>query len=202
MARRRSPRKQEAPLRIPRRKTSASPASARIAAPTSRTRFLICSSVKTGVMFCTRALHPHFVEHSRRGRGHLEALRDLDAADPDDLLVPQQQGQTVPDFGGDFTINQEILQLFRTRKSKRLKAVAVAAVADDEARRGAGRQLEALAAAAQTPIHAECQIELRDVDRAARLDGDLELGYFLALPFDHDRLSAPDQLDGLRHADP
>src|SRR5688572_27439704 len=201
MVRSRSPRKQEAPLRIPRRKTSASPASARIADPTSRTRALICSSVKTGVMFCTRALHPHFVEHSPRGCGHLEALRDLHTADPDDFAVPEQQRQSISAVCGDFTINQEILQLFRTRKSKWLKAVAVAAVADDEARRGAGRKLEALPAAAQSLANADRQIDLRNVDRTTGFEAHLELGRGFASPLEKERVAMPDEVDIPGNAD-
>src|SRR5688500_13549115 len=121
MARIRSARKSEAPLRMQSRKTSEVPASPRICAAMSRTRAAISSALKTGLISlvgCTRPLHPHYVELSTSGTGHFEALRDFHAGHPDDLAVPDQEGEAVPDFGRDFTINQEIFELFRTGQAE------------------------------------------------------------------------------------
>src|SRR5215212_1221027 len=118
-ARIRSARKNAAPLRMPRRNTSASPASRRISAATSRTRPAICSAVKTGLI----VIHAHFVEDSG-GIRHLEPLRHFHARDPDDLTVPDEQGEAVTQLRGDFTINQEVFQFFRTGKAEGLETIA------------------------------------------------------------------------------
>src|SRR5687767_15979338 len=120
----RSARKHDVPLRMPRRNTSPSPASLRISSASARMRSAICSAVNTGVISFTVALRPHFVKPAARGTRHLESFRDLDAGDPDDFVVPEQEGNAVPNVRCDFTINQKILQLFWAGHAQGVEAVA------------------------------------------------------------------------------
>src|SRR5207237_653578 len=102
-ARRRSPRKQVAPLSTPRRKTGASPASLRMAWASLSTRLAI--------RFALNALRGFFdadlvaVAFTFRD---FEFLGDLNAGHPDDRAVPDQQGDRVADASGDFTINEHV----------------------------------------------------------------------------------------------
>src|SRR6266508_4038295 len=104
-------------------------------------------------------LQDHLEQLTRRA-GHLESVRNLDAADPDDLAVPDQQRNAVSDFGGDFTINQKILQLFVA------KTIASTAVAERET-----------VPSAQCGVLSDrdCRFDLRDVCALAGTDRHLEV---------------------------
>src|ERR1043166_5824431 len=110
MARMRSARKHEVPLSTPRRKTSASPASSRIRAPRAATRLAISLALKARLIFVVRTFQPNLVKIARAGDA--EPLGDLDAAHPGNGAVPEKERNPIPDAGGDFTINQEVFQLF------------------------------------------------------------------------------------------
>src|SRR5205809_5842757 len=78
-----------------------------------------------------------------------QSIGSLDAADPHDLVIPDQKRKAVANFGGDFTINQKILQLFAPEE------IARPAIAKRERRRFSvnrdggvdGRNVNALAGA-------------------------------------------------------
>src|SRR5712691_9502780 len=119
MARTRSARKHDVPFRTPSRNTSAGPVSLRICFASASIRRAIFLALYVLLIFLVRILQDHL-------EAHLESLRNLEAADPNDLIVPDQQRNAVADFGGDFTINQKILQLFVA------EAITGAAVAEGE----------------------------------------------------------------------
>src|SRR6266851_5736257 len=125
MARIRSARKKEVPLRTPRRKTSPLPASLRIAAPSLSIRLSLNA-------FLIRFFNGNLVHLALAC--DLEGLGYLHARQQDDLAPPQHERNPVAEFARNFTINQEILQLFLTAHAEGLETVAVAAVADGEFR--------------------------------------------------------------------
>src|SRR2546423_5684750 len=129
MARIRSARKSDAPLRTPRRKTSALPASLRMSAPSFAIRRAICLSLNA---FLTRFFNGNLVQIA--AARHFEGLGDLDAGDADDSAAPDEQRNPVARFDGDFTINQEILQLFLLFHAERLELVARPSISDRERR--------------------------------------------------------------------
>src|SRR6476660_3277734 len=104
---------------------SALPASLRISPASSSTRFAIFLTLKAVLIFSRFMLQDHLEQLSRRA-GQLESVGICEAADPDDLPVPYEHRNAISFFGGDFTINQKVLQLFV------FVAVVWAAVADDE----------------------------------------------------------------------
>src|SRR5437764_9663311 len=130
MARIRSARKQEVPLSTPRRRTPSSPASSRMRAPSAATRLAISLAVNARLIFVARTFQPNLVKIARAGDA--EPLGDLDAADPGDGAVPEKERNPIPDVGGDFTINEEVFQLFVRGEAEGLETVAGAAVADKE----------------------------------------------------------------------
>src|SRR5207237_6801245 len=111
-----------------RRKTGSEPASVRISRPSSATRAAMAAAENSSVIF---VLNPHLVSLTGRGRDP-ELLGNLDTCDRDDRAVPENQGDVIAGFRGDFTINEEILQFFVERETERLKAISGAAIADDE----------------------------------------------------------------------
>src|SRR5258708_39555179 len=123
MARIRSARKNDVPLRTPRRKTSPFPASLRIVAPSLSTRLAICLLLNA---FLMRFLNGNLV-HLALARD-LEGLGDLHARQQDDFATPQDERNSIAEFARNFTINQEILQFFLAAQAEGLEAVAVAAV--------------------------------------------------------------------------
>src|SRR5437762_1822549 len=131
MARIRSARKHEVPLRTPRRRTPSSPASSRMRAPSAATRLAISLAVNARLIFVARTFQPNLVKIARAGDA--EPLGYLDAPDPRDGAVPEKEWNPIPDLSRDFTINEEVFQLFVRGEAERLEAVAVAAVADEEA---------------------------------------------------------------------
>src|SRR5581483_2462325 len=139
MARIRSARKQDAPLSTPRRKTSPLPASARISAPSFRTRRAICRSLNA---FLIRRFNGYLVQLA--AARDLDGFRDLHTAHAGDGSMPYEQRKPVADLEGDFTINQEILQLFLPLHAEGLEAIALAAVADGECGVASGRDLDCL----------------------------------------------------------
>src|SRR5437773_4332223 len=140
MARIRSVRKHDAPLSTPRRMISPSPASWRMLWPSLAIRLAIAFSLKAFLSFF---LNRNLVELAG-GSGDFERFRDFNAADPHDRAVPNQQRNAVADLGRNFTINQEILQLFLLGHAEGLKAIAPAAVADGEGAGFAGGELKSL----------------------------------------------------------
>src|SRR5258708_17915688 len=133
MARKRSARKQDVPLRSPRRNTGPFPASARSSLPSASMRLAIFLALIDFLIFF---LKPYLVAIARAG-SHFESLRHVDARNPDDLTHPFDQGNPIPDHGGDFTINQHVLQLFLVWQAEGLKAVAGTPASNDEGRFGA-----------------------------------------------------------------
>src|SRR6266516_4378391 len=101
MARIKSARKSEAPLRTPRRKTSALPASFRISAPSLSIRLAICFSLKA---FLIDFLNGNLVELAA-AVGDFEGFRDLHAGHADDFSAPDKERNSVAGFARDFTIN-------------------------------------------------------------------------------------------------
>src|SRR5438552_12232657 len=142
MARIRSARKQEVPLRTPRRRTPSSPASSRMRPPSAATRLAISLAVNARLIFVARTFQPNLVKIARAGDA--EPLGHLDARHPGDRAVPEEQWDTVADVSGDFTINQKVFQLFVRGEAERVEAVAVAAVADEEVREGVFWELDDL----------------------------------------------------------
>src|SRR5712691_7871445 len=138
MARARSARKNDAPLRMPRRKRWESPASLRMVAPSLAMRLAIAFSLNVFLIFF---LNDDLVAIARR-IADPELLRDFDAGHPDDDFVPDEQRNAVAALDVDFTINKEILQLFLVSEAEGLKAIAVAAIAHGEAGRRALGELE------------------------------------------------------------
>src|SRR5712692_6577081 len=164
IARSRSDRNRAVPLRTPRRKTSPLPASLRISAPSLAIRFSICFSVNAFLIFF---FNGNFVHLS--SLAHLEHLGDLHARQEDDLSTPQHERNSVAEFARDFTINQEILQLFLFSHAEGLEAVAVAAVADRELGVAVVGELEPLpVAGGRLPINPNSRVNLRDVSCVAR----------------------------------
>src|SRR5437764_12214768 len=86
MARIRSARKNDAPLRTPRRKTSALPASLRMSAPSFAIRRAICLSLNA---FLTRFFNGNLVQIA--AARHFEGLGDLDARDAGAPAAPDAQ---------------------------------------------------------------------------------------------------------------
>jgi len=80
----------------------------------------------------TRKLQPNLVPVT--GPGHAKPLGNGYSCNPDDDAVPNDEGDSVSRTGVDFTINEDVFELFLGRKSQRLEAVAVSAVPDCEAR--------------------------------------------------------------------
>src|SRR5918911_3836063 len=142
MARRRSARKHEVPLSTPRRRTSASPASSRMRAPRAATSLPISLALKARLIFFVRTFQPNLVEIARARDA--EPFGDFDAGDPGDRAVPEEEGNPIADVGGDFTINEEVFQLFVGGGAEGVEAVAVAAVADGECWCGARGELDEL----------------------------------------------------------
>src|ERR1051325_4522567 len=134
MARSRSPAKTAAPLRMPRMRTSSSPASARIFLPRGATRLAVSFAENARFSFTlrvvARTLQPNFVAVT--GPGHAEPLRNSHACDPDDDAVSKDERDAVSGAGVDFTINQYVFELFLRGEAQGLEAVADSAVADDE----------------------------------------------------------------------
>src|ERR1700737_4241178 len=137
MARIRSAMKKDGPLRTPRRKISPLPASLRIVAPSLSIRLAICLSLNA---FLILFFNGNLV-HLALSRD-LEGLGDLHACQQDDLAAPQHERNPVAEFARNFTINQEILQLFLVAHAEGLETVAVSSVADGEFRLCVLRQLE------------------------------------------------------------
>src|ERR1044071_10316226 len=130
MARMRSGRKHDVPLRTPRRKMPSSPASLRMRAPRASTRLAISLALNARLIFVARTFQPHLVQIARAGDA--EPLGYLDARHPDDRAVPKKERNPIPEISGDFTINQEVFELFVGGEGEGVEAVAVAAVADGE----------------------------------------------------------------------
>src|SRR5258708_6307543 len=132
-------------------------------APSLSIRLAICLSLNA---FLIRFFNGNLV-HLALARD-LEGLGDLHACQKDDLATPQHERNPVAEFARNFTINQEILQLFLTAHAEGLEAVAVAAVADGgfccavprglEAGPGAGGRLPGFDPRAHPP-------DLRDLPR-------------------------------------
>src|SRR5437762_11073550 len=110
MARIRSARKHEVPLRTPRRKTPSSPASSRMRSPSAATRLAISLAVNARLIFVARTFQPNLVKIARAGDA--EPLGYLDARHPGDRAVPEEEWDPIPEIGSDFTINQKVFQLF------------------------------------------------------------------------------------------
>src|SRR6266849_5561912 len=127
MARMRSARKQQVPFRTPRTNTEPFPASARSSPPSVSIRLAIFLAVIDFLIFVFK---PYLVAIARV-RGKLELLRHSDAGHPDDLALPHDQGDAITELGGDFTINQHVLQLFLERQPEGLEPIAWTAAADD-----------------------------------------------------------------------
>src|ERR1043165_7731724 len=201
MARIRSARKQVVPLRTPRRRTSASPASSRMRAPSAATRLAISLALKVRLIFFVRTFQPNLVEIARAGDA--EPLGDLDARHPGDRAVPEKERNPIPDVGGDFTINQKVFQLFVRGEAEGLEAVAVAAVADEERRACPFRQFDQLRTRrpqwSVSRHHANRGGDFRDERLAGELD--LELRHRPQGLAQDDIVAAPDQLEMLRDAD-
>src|ERR1700737_174658 len=161
MARIRSAMKKDVPLRTPRRKISPLPASLRIVAPSLSIRLAICLSLNAFlILFFNRNLVPLALSRD------LEGLGDLHACQQDDLAVPQHERNPVAEFARNFTINQEILQLFLVAHAEGLETVAFAAVADDEFRVAARWELELLpVASGRLPVDPNRFPNLRNVRR-------------------------------------
>src|SRR5437773_6051201 len=96
-------------------------------APSLSIRLAICFSLNA---FLIRFLNGNLI-HLALARD-LEGFGDLHARQKDDLATPQHDRNPVAEFARNFTINQEILQLFLAAHAEGLKAVAFAAVADGE----------------------------------------------------------------------
>src|SRR5712692_10393861 len=177
---------------MPRRKTSDLPASWRISAPSLPIRLAICFSLKA---FLIRFLNSNLVELAPLA--DFEELGDLYAGQQHDLSAPQHERNPVAELARNFTINQEILQLFLARHAERLESVAVAAIADGkfgvavlgklEALRGGQRPSAVRTAEGGRPPHANRSRNLRDVGRVSRAQLDLER-------FNRLRFSAQDPL--------
>src|ERR1043165_8124570 len=201
MARIRSARKQEVPLSTPRRRTPSSPASSRMRAPRAATRLAISLALNARLIFVARTFQPYLVQIARAGDA--EPLGDLDARHPGDRAVPEKEWNPIPEIGSDFTINQKVFQLFVRGEAEGVKAVAVAAVADEEAGGGAFGQFDQLRTLRpQRPPsrrHSNRGRNLRDECLAGELD--FELGHRLRVLAQDDVVAAPDQLELLRDAD-
>src|SRR5690349_999031 len=123
----RSARKNDAPLRTPRRKISALPASLRMPLPSLAIRFAICFSLNS---FLTRFFNENLVLIA--SAGDLECFRDLHAGDAYDFVLPDEKRNSVAGLDRDFTINQKILQLFLLRHPQRLEPIARPSISHDE----------------------------------------------------------------------
>src|ERR1051325_6356497 len=132
MLRSRSAIRQDVPLRMPRRNTSESPASARMAAPSFATRLAISLALKAFLILLLR--NHDLVERGAVRR--FELFGDLHARDPDDRTVPDEQRNAIAKLSSNLTINQEVFQCFLTLHAEGLEAVALAAVPHHERRRG------------------------------------------------------------------
>src|SRR3989442_13045402 len=99
MARARSARKNDAPLRMPRRKRCESPASLRMVAPSLAIRLAIAFSLNVFLIFF---LNDDLIAIARR-IADPELLRDFDAGHPDDDCVPDQQRSTAAALDVTFT---------------------------------------------------------------------------------------------------
>src|SRR5438874_13411039 len=128
MARIRSERKNDAPFRTPRRTRRPSPASRRIVLPSLPIRLAMSFSLNVFLIFF---LNDDLVAIARR-IADAELFRDFDTGYPDDAAVPDEQRNAVAALGVDFTINEEILQLFLLRKAEGLETISFASVPDDE----------------------------------------------------------------------
>src|SRR5207302_1214253 len=115
-----------------------------------------------------------FVAVCGRVAGDLERLGDRDPRDPDDLAVPEEKRDAVALFDGDLAIDEEILELLLAAETEGAETVALAAVADGEARGCAGRELEGLGCrVAGLPgcrVDCEPRIDLRDLDGFVGVD--------------------------------
>src|SRR5207244_13162966 len=147
IVRSRSPRKQVVPLSTPRRKTGAAPASLRISAAILSTRLAICFALNALRSFLDGDLVPVAVTFR-----DFEFLGDLNTGHPDDRAVPDQQGDSIADACGDFTINEDVFQLLFVREAEGLEPIAVAAVPYGECRGGAFGQLDELVASCRLPV--------------------------------------------------
>src|ERR1700746_2583667 len=123
MARIKSARKNDAPFRTPRRKSSDLPASLRMVFPSLAMGRAICLSLNS---FLTRFFNQNLVLIA--APGDLECLGDLHAGDAYDFVLPDEQRNSVAGLDGDFTINQKILQLFLPIHAERLKPIAWTAI--------------------------------------------------------------------------
>src|ERR1700686_62477 len=132
MRRSRSAVKHEAPLRMPRRKRGASPASSRISAASAATRCSISLALNAFVILLNRDL----VKIGGLAR-HFEQLGNFDTGDPGNGALPDDEGGAVPGRCRNFTINQQFLQLFVVRHAEGEETVAVAPVADGKVGEGA-----------------------------------------------------------------
>src|SRR6185436_353564 len=106
MARIRSARKQEVPLRTPRRKMPSSPASSRMRAPRAAMRLAISLALNARLILVARTFQPYLVEIARAGDA--ESLGHLDARHPGTRAVPEQEWDSIRELGRDFTINEEV----------------------------------------------------------------------------------------------
>src|SRR5438445_11919897 len=196
MARNRSARKSAVPLRTPRRKRSPLPASLRISAPSLSIRLAICFSLNAFLIFF---LNGNLVDLS--SLAHLERLGDLHARQEDDLSTPQHERNSVAGLARDFTINQEILQLFRLWHAEGLETVAVAAVADGELGPRILRELESLPVAGCRSADSDRCVDFGDVSRITRPQFDLELVDRLRFSSQDPFALSPQKLEVAGHAD-
>src|SRR5258706_7801790 len=165
MARMRSARKHDVPLRRPRRKSVPSPVSARIEAPSSFTRRTISSAEKT-TSSCSAAdcgmekvypvlpaFQPSFKTtsslqaqhiHVAVAPGRLEPLGNGNSCNPDDLAVPDHEREPVARFARDLPRDEKALQLRLRGIAEGMEAVARLPTADRERRICALRELNAL----------------------------------------------------------
>src|ERR1051326_2319121 len=78
---------------------------------------------------------------------NLERIGDLDAGDPDDLTVPNQQRNAVALFDGDLAIDEEVLQFLRvTAEAEGAEAVSASSIPNRKVRFRAGGKLKRLPA--------------------------------------------------------
>src|SRR5258706_5165759 len=197
MRRNRSAVKHDAPLRMPRRKRGASPASSRISAASAATRWSISLALNAFVIL----LNGDLVTIGGLVR-HFEQLGNFDTGDPGNRSLPDDEWDAIPGRCRNFTINQQILQLFVVRHPERPEPVALAAVADGEVGEGAGGELDELVAGLPVcSVDADSGCDFRDVDLGAGVDLDFELWRRLvaASAAENDLIALLQQLERFRH---